>query len=80
MSNLTRVLQNATCIVISIPNPYRKGKKKKNKETKWPIGPWPKNKINSNNSHGGFKCVCVYAELHHITQTLGHDLDTGKIR
>ena len=28
----------------------------------------------------GDLCVCVYPELYHVTQTLGHDLDTGKIR
>jgi hypothetical protein len=24
--------------------------------------------------------IYIYAELYHITQTLGHPLDTGKIR
>ena len=68
MSNLTRVLQNATCIVISILYRYRKGQgRKKNTETKWPIGPW------------GIQ-VSVCAESYQITQTLGDDLDTGKIR
>jgi hypothetical protein len=59
-------------------------KKQKTMKLNGLLGLVQKNKINSNNSHGGFKCVYIYiyiyAELYHITQTLGHPLDTGKIR
>jgi len=56
-----------------------KEKKKKTKKLNGLLGLGRKTKSIQTIPMGDLS-VCVYAELHHITQTLGHDLDTGKIR